>query len=238
MNKLNTLVLSSVDSTNTHARHLIDGGSQLPLLVVANEQTAGRGRRGRDFFSQGGMYMSLALETEKGVFEALKLTSLSAVATLRVLDKHTRRQPMIKWVNDIFLDGKKLGGILCEAVTNSKTDAVIIGIGLNIGDVAFPKELSGIATNLAVEGISCEELAGEISAEILTIWQNNENYIEEYRSRSLLLGKDIICYDNNTVYEAQVLDVDENAALIVRLSDSTTKTLSSGEVTLRIKEAQ
>ena len=177
MNKLNTLVLSSVDSTNTHARHLIDGGSQLPLLVVANEQTAGRGRRGRDFFSQGGMYMSLALETEKGVFEALKLTSLSAVATLRVLDKHTRRQPMIKWVNDIFLDGKKLGGILCEAVTNSKTDAVIIGIGLNIGDVAFPKELSGIATNLAVEGISCEELAGEISAEILTIWQNNENYI-------------------------------------------------------------
>ncbi len=238
MNKLNTVVLSSVDSTNTYARRLIDSGSQLPLLVVAKEQSAGRGRRGRDFFSRGGMYMSLVLEAPKGAFEALKLTSLSAVATLRVLDKYTCRQPMIKWVNDIFLDGKKLGGILCEAVTNSQTDAVIIGIGLNIGDISFPEELSGVATNLAIEGISCEDLAGEISTEILTMWQKNENYIEEYRSRSLLIGKDIICYDNNTVYEAQALDIDDNAALTVRLADSTIKTLSSGEVTLRIKEAQ
>lgn len=238
MNRLETVFLPTVDSTNTHARHLIDDGSKLPFMVVAKEQTAGRGRRGRTFFSQGGLYMSLAIETENIGVESLKLTSLVAVATLRVLDRYTNSRPMIKWVNDIFLDGKKLGGILCEAVTDSKTNAVIIGIGLNIGNVAFPEELSGIATNLAIDGISCEDLAGEICTEILTMWAKNENYIEEYRFRSLLLGKDIVCYDNNKVYEATALDVDDDAALIVALPDSTTKKLSSGEVTLRIKEAQ
>lgn len=238
MNKLNTVVLSSVDSTNTHARCLIDGGCKLPLMVVAKEQTAGRGRRGRAFFSQGGLYMSLAIETENLGVESLKLTSLVAVATLRVLDRYTNCRPMIKWVNDIFLDGKKLGGILCEAVTNSKTNAVIIGVGLNIGNVAFPKELCDIAVGINIDDVSCEELAGEICKEIITMWESKENYIEEYRSRSLLLGKDIVCYDNNKVYEATALDIDDDAALIVALPDSTTKKLSSGEVTLRIKEAQ
>ena len=121
-----------IDSTNNEAVRRIKHGISLPALFIAKSQTAGKGTRGRSFYSSGGgLYMSLALKTDDVRIQ--KLTILAAVATAQSIEKLTGKEVDIKWVNDIYLGGKKLCGILCERVqneTNDKTLGVVIGIGI------------------------------------------------------------------------------------------------------------
>ena len=129
-----------IDSTNDEAKRLIKSGTTPPFLVAANEQTHGRGRQGKSFYSPAdtGIYMSLVLSFSDG--ESIsKITVIASVAVCKAIEKLTGLKPEIKWVNDVYLNGKKICGILCESVIGG-TDLtpVIIGVGLNLSTTDFP----------------------------------------------------------------------------------------------------
>lgn len=220
-----------IDSTNNEAVRRIKHGISLPALFIAKSQTAGKGTRGRSFYSSGGgLYMSLALKTDD--IRIQKLTILAAVATAQSIEKLTGKEVDIKWVNDIYLGGKKLCGILCERVqneTNDKTLGVVIGIGVNLTVKDFPKEIKDIAANLG--NINRNKLAREITKRITSSLSSNEDFMEYYKSKSILLGKEVSYIQNGVIHNGTALDIDTTGALIVK-ENGETAILTSGDVTL------
>lgn len=215
-----------IDSTNNEAKIRIEKGIKLPALFIAKSQTAGKGTRGRNFYSDGGgLYMSLALKTDETKVQ--RLTVLAAVAVAQSIEALTGKNVGIKWVNDIYLGGKKLCGILCERVN----DAVVIGIGVNLFVKEFPDEIKDIAVNLG-GSISPEKLAKEITNRILGLICSGQEFIEYYRSKSVLLGKEVSYVLNGNLYTGMAVDIDDSGALIVKDSEQNTAILSSGDVTL------
>ena len=151
--KLELIVLDSIDSTNNEAKRMTANGFRRDALIVANEQTKGRGRLGRDFYSpkNTGVYMTFLFSTNIKLSSAVSVTTATAVAVVRAIESLTKAKPMIKWVNDVYIGDKKACGILTEAVTDFETGSVqsiIIGIGINISTEEFPEELGGVATSL------------------------------------------------------------------------------------------
>ena len=216
---MNVRVFNKLNSTSTYARELFDGS---PLLVCAKMQTGGRGRQGKDFFSpRGGLYFSLALPK---TFNFTHLTALCGVSVCKAIEKLTDLKPEIKWVNDIYIENKKVCGILCEATENG----VIIGIGINLNTKVFPNDLENIAGALNFK-ISKTKLIYEIVCNIL----NTKDFADYYKSHSYVLGKKIFFIENNEKYEAFAEDIDENFGLIVRYNNEI-KTLTSGEISVRL----
>lgn len=256
-----------IDSTNTHAKRLLTEAGSLrdpkgdltPLgkkyhnaIIASESQSAGRGRLGRTFYSPAktGIYISMIYAPEKGITEPAKLTAFSAVAVCRAIKKLYNVQPSIKWINDIFINGKKVSGILTEGIMNFETariESAVIGIGINIqsNPDALPDDVKKIAGSIVSDGkeenVSRCRLAAEVAGQVLSILSEDSSaVIEEYKSLSFLLGKTIrvhpIIDDDGSVYEAKAVDIDEKAALVVELSDGSRKTLSSGEVSIRSGE--
>ena len=212
-------VFNKLNSTSTYARELFDGS---PLLVCAKMQTGGRGRQGKDFFSpRGGLYFSLALPK---TFNFTHLTALCGVSVCKAIEKLTDLKPEIKWVNDIYINNKKVCGILCEATENG----VIIGIGINLNTKAFPEDLENSAGALNFK-ISKTKLIYEIVNNILNI----KDFTDYYKSHSYVLGKKIFFIENNEKYEAFAEDIDENFGLVVKYKNEI-KTLTSGEISVRL----
>ncbi len=151
----NIHVFEKIDSTNNYAKGLDVAGG--PHLIIASEQTAGRGRLGRSFYSpaEKGIYMSLAFEPHFDLDKSLFVTTLSAVAMCRAIEDVTGLIPKIKWVNDIYLNGKKLAGILTEAESNfesGKIQKIIVGVGVNCFACDMPEEIQDVATCLEAGG--------------------------------------------------------------------------------------
>ena len=150
------VLLPSVDSTNLFLKERVRAGNlSAPCLVLADYQTAGRGRLGRSFVSPPGtgLYMSLLLRPENAA-EISKMTVLAAVAVCRALEEITPLRPKIKWVNDVYIGAKKACGILCEAgldFESGQMQYVVAGIGVNVGRMDFPPELNEIATSISNE---------------------------------------------------------------------------------------
>ena len=225
----------TIDSTNSEARRKIGEGIALPAVFVAEKQTDGRGRRGRSFFSEGGLYMSIAIDTSEK--DTVLLTTAAAVAVAEAIEETIGITVGIKWVNDLYFDGKKVCGILCEAVNDKesgKISSVIIGIGINLNVTEFPKALEGIAGGIASDVISRKKLAEEITERIVTVLDDPSDIIERYKKRSIVLGRDISYEKNGTTYLAKALDIDPSGGLIVQNVDGTKAFLNSGEITLRI----
>lgn len=220
-----------IDSTNNEAVRRIKQGIKLPALFIAKSQTAGKGTRGRSFYSNGGgIYMSLAADVKDTRLQ--KLTILAAVATAQSIEKLTGKEVDIKWVNDIYLGGKKLCGILCERVqneTNDKTLGVVIGIGVNLTVEKFPEEIKDIAVNLG--NINRNKLAKEITKRIISLLSSNEDFMEYYKSKSIILGKEVSYIQNGVIHNGTALDIDTTGALIVK-ENGETAILTSGDVTL------
>ena len=220
-----------IDSTNNEAVRRIKQGIRLPALFIAKSQTAGKGTRGRSFYSSGGgLYMSLALKTDD--IRIQKLTILAAVATAQSVEKLSGKKVDIKWVNDIYLGGKKLCGILCERVqneTNDKTLGVVIGIGVNLTVEKFPEEIKDIVVNLG--NINRNRLAREITKRIISLLSSNEDFMEYYKSKSIILGKEVSYIQNGVIHNGTALDIDTTGALIVK-ENGETAILTSGDVTL------
>lgn len=189
--KISCEVFETITSTNTHAKSNPREGLH---LICASEQTAGRGRRGNSFFSpkDTGVYFSIAFSPNWG--EPNTFTIAAAVAVSHVLTKQSGKQTLIKWVNDIFLENRKICGILTEGTfdfeTNQLSD-VIVGIGINLETIDFPEEIANKAGSL---GISCNQnqLIAEITSEFFNVLAlEKTEIIEKYTKLSLVLGKTI-----------------------------------------------
>ena len=240
-------VLDEVESTNTLAKQLAAQGAPSGSLVVANSQTAGRGRRGRSFASPAGtgLYMSLIIRTELSMECAATLTSAAAVAVCRVFDRLCGKNMQIKWVNDIFMDGKKCCGILSEAEANFETGGVsyaVVGIGLNIHEPqgGFADEIKDIAGAIFKEEefVPRSLIAAEIANELFAFAQKlpETSFMDEYRKRSCVLGKKINIIQNGTVRRAKALAITDNGHLTVSLEDGSQEELSFGEISIRVAE--
>lgn len=251
----------TIDSTNTYAKKLVaqDATKYHQAVIVAESQTAGRGRIGRSFESPAGtgVYLSLIITPHGGITQPAVITASAAVAVCRAIKKLFGVQPAIKWINDIYVqnDGllKKAVGILTEGITNFETgqiESAVIGIGVNIKPNAkikksAAKDIAGFLTEApriddGAEGATTPSRARfilEIAGQVFKILQEPlANVISEYKSMMFLVGKTLTVYpligDDKTAYEAKAIDVDENAGLVVEMKDGTKKLLSSGEVTL------
>lgn len=165
-NKINLVYLDSIDSTNMEARRILEASSSGPFIVVAREQTAGRGRQGKSFFSpkNSGIYMTIALPTGEIPSGVVTLTCRVGIAVSKAIDAEFGCRTGIKWVNDIFLSGRKICGILCEAISGEggAHSHILIGIGINISTVEFPDDIKNSAGSVLSVMSSSENTAGSV----------------------------------------------------------------------------
>ncbi len=233
----------TTDSTNTQAKLYcgqFKDGITSPVLFIANHQNGGKGRLGRSFYSPAdtGLYMSLLIKTDEIENDLVCVTTATAVCVADAIEKLCNITPKIKWVNDIYIENKKVCGILCEAVTNPDTmkiEYLVIGIGVNVSTDFFPKDIKDIATSLPVKTNKnklCAYITDNIVDELSHI--SDRTFIEKYKERSLVLSKEITYIENEEVKEATAIDIDNNGGLIIQ-TDNGTKTLSTGEITVRLK---
>lgn len=239
-------VLPAVNSTNTAVREKAAAGAAEGYTVIANSQTNGKGRIGRSFFSPSdtGIYMSLLLRPAGySSQQAVKITTMAAVAACEAIETVSGQKAQIKWVNDIYINGKKVSGILTEAsfgLENGFLDYAVLGIGINVYPPkgGFPKELDGIAGSVFHE--SHDDGKNHLAAEFLNRFmsyytaQDKTEYTDKYRSRSLVIGKEIQVLFSGCQKKAVALDVDQDCRLIVKYEDGKTESLSSGEISVRL----
>ena len=227
------LVFDTVGSTNDVAKELCKNGRQ--HLVVANAQTNGRGRQGKSFFSPegSGLYFSLTVNTDSPDFSFTGVTCAAAVACTRAIESLTDLQPEIKWVNDIYVDNKKVCGILVQAVTeNGRITRLVIGVGINISTAEFPEDIREIAGSLN-QKIDRSILTAAIVNNILELLSEEPcRYIGEYKAKSNVLGKEIIYIKDGITHYAAAVDIDSTGGLVVQEGNDRI-TLTSGEISLR-----
>lgn len=229
-------------SSNNVAKRLADE-VEGPFVVVCKSQDGGRGRLGRRFCSpEGGVYFSLVLPSEL-CGDVDLITTRAALAAAEAIEDVTGIKTAIKWVNDVYAGGRKCVGILTEGIVNLELgglDKVIIGTGINLNTTAedYPEELRGTVTSLRDEagGRMFSRLEMVTKAVKRTIELQKEDFLEAYRSRCFVLGKDIFVIKGDERREAYAVDVDEKAHLVVRYPDGREESLSSAEVSLRIRE--
>lgn len=250
--KLNSNFFSKIniydvlESTNITAKELANKNAKNGSVILAEQQTAGKGRLGRNFYSpeNSGIYMSVILRLDQSIDCSLLITSAAAVAVCRAIEKMYNVNPQIKWVNDVYLNHKKICGILTEASINYKNnslDYIIVGIGINVSTTDFPNDIknkaSSILTNEVISNniISRNELIAEVLNQLEIICGDLEDrtFINEYKNRSCVLGCDINVISMDKQEFAKAIDITDNGYLIVKTIDGEIKQLSTGEITIR-----
>lgn len=226
-----------IDSTNSEAKRLFYGGNTSEKLLIAREQFGGRGRLGRSFFSpsDSGVYMTFSFTTDQELSDAILITVAASVAVLRSIKKNTGLDVGIKWVNDLYLHGKKVCGILAESVCSGKGNHIILGIGINLHTNHFPKEIADIAGSLH---IPCDPnlLIADIVTELYRFLNNADlgGYLDDYRKHSIVLGKEVVCYRGSDKYEGIAEEITDRGVLVVRDKSGKVYQMDSGEITLRL----
>ena len=233
-------VFQIIDSTNTEAKRAVSDGLVGNALFVANEQTSGRGRRGRSFYSpkEHGIYFSCVLHPEVSLADSTAITSAAAVAVCEALKAATKKDPKIKWVNDIFIDNLKVCGILTEAVSDfesGKVDSVIVGIGINLTNEAFPEELKDIAASVGVKIDRCA-LVADVFSRLKALCDRlpDKSFMDSYRLHSLVLGKTVSFNRNGNAYQAVATAIHDNGELEVILDSGEAMILNSGEISVKL----
>ena len=243
-------VAQQVDSTNLRAKALAVQGEKEGAVVVAEAQTAGRGRLGRSFYSpaQDGFYLSILLRPAIPATQALCLTTAAAVAVCQALEQACGLSPRIKWVNDVLVEGKKVCGILTEAqvnLENGELDWAVVGIGVNVEPPkgGYPPELADIAGALYPRGQVPEGLRNRLVAGVLDHFCQQyrapaQAHLADYRARSGVLGKNILVINPGLSpappRPAKALAIEDDFGLLVEYQDGTRQVLSSGEVSTRL----
>ena len=235
----------TLESTNTKAKELAKAGALHGTVVIAGNQTAGRGRMGRIFSSPEGMgvYLSVILRFGCTADKLMHLTCAAGVAAMQAVEAVCGICPDIKWANDLILGGKKLGGILTElGFTGNTVDYAIVGIGINCcqQEQDFPEELRDIATSVAMhtgKALSPAKLAAALTEQLFlmdwTLFSKKEQIMDIYRKHCITLGKEIVVEQNGTKSPATALNIHDDGGLVVRFADGSEKTVSFGEVSIR-----
>ena len=246
---LDLTVLPTAPSTNALVREKANQGCPEGCIIIACEQTAGRGRYGRQFFSpvDSGVYLSLLLRpTAYSPQQATCLTAAAAAAMCQAIEAVTGQQPGIKWVNDIFLHGKKVCGILTEAAVGLETGTLnymVLGAGVNLYPPAegFPEEIQSIAGSVLER--SCPEAKNRLVGEFLNrFWDfyshpECRTYLEDYRARSLAIGRNVTVLSAGKTVSAYAYGIDDDFRLLVRYENGDTEALSYGEIRIQLAES-
>lgn len=234
-------LLDTVPSTNTRLRELAQSGASEGTVLLANEQTAGRGTSSRSFFSPrgAGLYLSILLRPDCTPSELLTLTGFAAVAVRTAIEKACGAPCEIKWLNDIYLNGRKLCGILTE-FSLSPAPWVVIGIGVNLSQTAatFAEQgLGNIATSLSAEGyaVSREHLAAAILNELEAMYrsfpQGLTAAVEEYRTYCMTIGHRVSFTENGQTATGLAVGIGGDFSLTVE-SGTGRHHVSAGTVSL------
>ena len=221
---MNIMKYEEVGSTNLLAEEFAALHPNEEALFIANRQTAGRGRLDRSFSSEeGGLYMSILLPVSEQMSDTVGFTAFCGVKAAEVIERFTGLEIGIKWVNDLVLKGRKLGGIMTRGIVSPDTNRIthlIVGIGINIRNT-LPEELKDIA-------ISLGEVVDDTPDPAVLAWNiarsvsyQKDNYLspavlEAYRSRLTVLGREVTVYTPDGSYPAAVLAVNEDYSLTVR----------------------
>lgn len=236
-------LLSSCSSTNTYLKSKAEGLPQWHT-VISETQTSGRGRLGRSFFSpeKNGLYLSVLLRPKLFADDATLITTAAAVAVCRALAELTGERAEIKWVNDVFMHGKKVCGILTEASFDMETgmvDYAVLGIGINvIKSEKIPKELIdivGAAFNKREYNLR-NKLAAAVLRNFYDIYSDFplKSFVKEYRELNFLIGREVSVLRGEKSELALVTGIDDNCKLRVKYRDGKEETLSSGEVSVKL----
>jgi len=233
------------DSTNTRAKFMASDGAPEGTVVIAEEQTQGKGRRGRRWFSPPGegIYASIILRPSISPHEAPRLTLLASVAVAEAILAMTSLQVNIKWPNDILINGRKVAGILTEISTEmDRIDYVIIGVGVNVNTpyASLPPDIKDIATSIVMETGKPFPRIALLRAYLEWL----EMYYETFRTKGFepvlnrwkiladIIGRRISVDLIDRVRTGEVLDIDKDGFLILREQDGTLERIISGDVTL------
>ena len=238
-------IRKTVTSTNTVLKELAAGGAPEGYVLAAEEQTAGKGRLGRGFFSPAGhgVYFSILLRPGPNTNEAALITSAAAVATARAIEGVMGVSVGVKWVNDLFIGGKKVCGILTEASFDMESgfmESAVLGIGVNVTkpEGGYPEGVGSVAAPLTDRHSGGEaERCRLIAATLDNFWEfygdlSSRRFLDEYRERSIVLGRDIYVLKQDGKKRARALAIDDKCELIVRYENGETATLRSGEVSI------
>ncbi len=234
-----------IDSTNNRARELAAAGYPEGTVVVAEMQTAGRGRRGRSWFSSNnqGIYMSVILRPPLPLKEISRVSLMTGVAVAETLEAELNLLPRIKWPNDILINNRKIAGILSEIVTDMDSiEYIVVGIGLNITNQVqnFPDDFRMPATSALTE---CKDPISRVKI-LQALLLNLESYyyqllkgnfactLEKGRNLSMVLGQEVKLDTINGFLVGQAVDIDDNGFLLVRDQSGLIHTIMSGEISL------
>lgn len=236
---------NTIDSTNNYLKQLAQNGAPQGTAMIAGQQTAGKGRLGRSFFSPAGksIYLSFLFRPQCPASKLMHLTCAGAVAVCDAIEEVSKSRPGIKWTNDLILHNKKLGGILTELSINASGDVdyAIMGIGINClhKPEDFPPELKDMATSLKIAAL--EDDPAKVAAAILNhlakmcgrLLSDKDAIMDSYRQDCITLKKDIQWSKNDVVCRGKALGIDTDGGLIVLSDSGNIETISSGEVSVR-----
>ena len=239
-------VRDEVTSTNALLKDMAAKGALEGRVLIAKRQTEGRGRLGRNFFSpKNGIYLSILLRPDMDFREAMLLTTIAAVAVVEAVREVTGRDTGIKWVNDVYLEGRKICGILTEAVTDVESGRLsyaVVGIGVNItkpSEDAFPDELKDIAGFVYDDEEPPKGVMSRLSAAIVKNYFKyyeklpEHRFMESYKKYQILINKDIFVITPEGKKKARAYGVDDEARLLVEYEEGGKEALFTGEVSVR-----
>ena len=238
-------VLEETVSTNQTAKQLAENGAPEGTVVAADRQTGGKGRLGRSFHSPGGtgLYFSLVLRPKMPAAQAYFLTVLASVATAQAIEEVSGEQAAIKWVNDIYVRGKKVCGILTEAAIQFESGALsyaVLGIGINVNPPqgGFPADIAKIAGAVCPDGGAPIDRSALFAAVLKKFWLlyaalPDRAFLDEYRSRSFLTGKTVTFQKDGNEQTGVVLGIGDDANLLIKTPKGGTVSLLAGEVSVK-----
>jgi BirA family biotin operon repressor/biotin-[acetyl-CoA-carboxylase] ligase len=239
-------VRKSVESTNSEVKALAVAGVEEGYILISEEQSHGRGRLGRSFFSPSGngIYMSLLLRPVCSAQEATLITSAAAVAVCEALGICGVEHAKIKWVNDVYIGDKKVCGILTEAgfgAGGCALDYAVLGVGINVyaPDGGFPDELKSIA-GFVFDG-RVQSLRNRLAACFINSFfkyykkLSEREHVPVYREKCFVLGENIVIHSGENRVNAKALDIDENCNLLVEYENGKKGMVGSGEISVRLK---
>lgn len=242
-------VFETIDSTNDYLKTLANKGAKEGKVVVSKEQTAGKGRIGRNFYSPNntGVYFSLLLNPQISAEGSVLITTCAAVAVAEAVDKLSGKTSKIKWVNDIFINNKKVCGILTEASLDFETSGLqyaVLGIGINVLEPknGFPNDIKDVAGAVFTKDNYVPDAKSKLIAEIINnffrYYNNLENkeFLSKYKEKSMLTGKDVYLLRKNSRIKAKVIEITDNCGLKIKYDDGSIDVLTSGEVSVRSTE--